>query len=206
MPAATPLRLREEIVTRRQAGSSYASIARELSLPYVTVRQVYRHYEKSGELRPHYDRCRHTEVRSDPRIYERAIQMKRAHPGWGAGLIWVELNEEFSEDSLPSLRTLQRWFRRAQVQAPPRSQGVSMPVHRGQQRHEVWALDAKEQMRLGDGSDASWLTITDEASGAILTADFFPNQTLEHHRPPRSQGQSPKGDESVGSSDANPGG
>jgi hypothetical protein len=196
------MRLREEIVTRRQVGESYASIARELSLPYVTVRQVYRHYEKSGQLTPHYDRCRHTEVRSDRRVYERAIQMKRAHPSWGAGLIWVELAEEFAEAILPSLRTLQRWFRQAQVQTPPRNKGVSRSVYRGQQRHEVWALDAKEQIRLEDGSDASWLTITDEASGAILVADFFPDQALEHCRSAGGQDPSPKGDESVGASDA----
>jgi hypothetical protein len=201
MPAATPIRIRQEIVERRQAGASYATIARDLCLPYVTVRQVYQHYHKSGQLPPHYDRCRHSGIRKDEAIYERAIQMKREHPRWGAGLIWVELAEEFAEKSLPSLRTLQRWFRQAQVQTPRGDKGASIRVYRGEECHEVWAIDAKEQMRLLDGSDASWLTITDEASGAILTADFFPDQVLDKRRSPGSQEPFTKGDESMGASD-----
>lgn len=181
------MRIRQEIVESRKAGTSYASIARALSLPYVTVRQVYRHYEKSGQLSPHYERCRHTAVRKGTAVYERAVQMKRQHPGWGAGLIWVELAEDFTEAQLPSLRTLQRWFRRAQLQKPKRDKGVSGAVQRGQQRHEVWALDAKEQIRLADGSYASWLTLTDEASGAILHTEAFPPQALESD--PTSDGQ-----------------
>jgi hypothetical protein len=44
--------------------------------------------------------------------------------------------------------------------------------------HQVWAVDAKEQMRLKDGSAASWLVVTDEGSGAILDAQAFPPQKL----------------------------
>jgi hypothetical protein len=202
MPAATPLGIRQEIVNRRQAGETYAAIGRELKVPYVTVRQVYGHYKKSGQLAPHYDRCRHTSVRSDPAVYEQAIQMKREHPSWGAGLIWVELAEHFAEADLPSLRTLQRWFRQAQVQIARREKRVSGAVYRGQQRHEVWAIDAKEQLRLADGSDASWLSITDEASGAILSAAFFPDQTLEQC-PTDGRQDLPAGDHaSVGASAA----
>lgn len=55
--------------------------------------------------------------------------------------------------------------------------------------HEVWAVDAKERMQLQDGSWASWLTITDESSGAILYCVAFaeqywgqvePNMVREH--------------------------
>lgn len=38
----------------------------------------------------------------------------------------------------------------------------------------MWAIDAKERMQLGDGSWASWLCITDEASGAVVYAEAFP--------------------------------
>jgi hypothetical protein len=33
----------------------------------------------------------------------------------------------------------------------------------------VWAVDAKEQIRLADGTWGSWLVVSDEASGAILS-------------------------------------
>jgi hypothetical protein len=60
---------------------------------------------------------------------------------------------------------------------PNRNAKVS--VKRGKVPHEVWAVDAKEQIRLGDGSLVSWLTVTDEGSGAILKAELFPPRTLD---------------------------
>ena len=36
--------------------------------------------------------------------------------------------------------------------------------------HEVWQVDAVEKQRLANGHQASWLTVTDEATGAIVRA------------------------------------
>jgi len=188
MPAATPNRIRRQIVDRRSDGASYAAIARELALPYITVRKIDQHYRRTGHLEPDYARCKHTEVRKAQAIYEQAVALKRQHPGWGAGLIWVELAEVWPESALPSVRTLQRWFQRAGLVQPrprPREPG---PVARGTTAHAVWAMDAKEQIRLPDGQGISWLTISDEASGAILSATIFPPLSLE---PGRSTGRAP---------------
>jgi hypothetical protein len=146
------------------------------------VRNIYHRYVETGRLMPAYDRCVHSEVRSDKAIYTAAVEMKRTHPSWGAGLIRVELSDSFTEAMLPSVRTLQRWFRRAQVQTPKREKTPKPKVKRGKTVHEVWALDAKEQIEIADGSHVSWLTITDEASGAILSATLFPYQTLDEYR------------------------
>lgn len=178
MPAAIPIRMRRMIIERRGSGESYAAIARDLHLPYVTVRGIQRHYQRTGQVEPSYERCRQTDVRKEAVIYERAVALKQAHPGWGAGLIWVELAEDYDEARLPSLRTLQRWFRRAGVAAVQREPVRRETVARGEQAHAVWALDAKEQIELQDGSRVSWLTISDEGSGAILSATLFPPQAL----------------------------
>ena len=182
MPAAIPTRIRREIIQRRASGESYAAIGRDLKLPYVTVRGIQCHYQRTGQVEPSYERCRQTAVRMAAGIYEEAICLKRSHPGWGAGLIWVELAEGIDEASLPSVRTLQRWFRRAGVASQRRAPRPEALVERGSQAHEVWALDAKEQIRLADGSYASWLTVSDEGSGAILSATLFPPQALESGR------------------------
>jgi hypothetical protein len=126
-------------------------------------------------------------VRKEEAIYHRAVEMKREHPSWGAGLIWVELAEEFDEEALPSQRTLQRWFKRSGVQQPPSERRPHPFAQRGKRVHEVWAMDAKERMELADGSPASWLTVTDEASGAVLGTVLFPHQTLEQSRPITSE-------------------
>ena len=62
MPAATPVRIRRDIVERREAGESYAAIGRDLAMPYITVRKVYRHYQETGQLEASYDKCRQTAV------------------------------------------------------------------------------------------------------------------------------------------------
>ncbi len=180
MPSATPLKQREEIVAMRQKGASFAHISREMSMSYRTVYNVWQHFEQTGCLEPAYDRCAHRGIRKDPRIYAKAIEFKQAHPRWGAGLIWVELAEHFPENELPSIRTLQRWFHRGGVasQAPADKRP---PIHvvRGETAHEVWAMDAKEQMTLADGTKASWLIISDEGSGAILHGDLFPHKPMD---------------------------
>lgn len=184
MPAATPVRIRQMIVARREAGESYVSIGQDLAMPYITVRKVYQHYQQTGQIEASYDQCRPKSVRSAEAIYQKAIELKRSHSGWGAGLIWVELTELFDESSLPSVRTLQRWFHRAGLVTKAKRDTVqSMAVQRGIRAHEVWALDAKEQIQLGDGSYASWLTISDEGSGAVLSVTLFPPQILGTDRP-----------------------
>lgn len=180
MPAATKLKLRKEIIARRESGEQFSRIAGELEMSYATVRNVWHHYRKTGLLSPNYGACAHREIRKDKRIYERAIAYKQEYPSWGAGLIWVELVEEFAEADLPSERTLQRWFHRAGwVSKKPKDKLRDAKVQRGLQAHEVWAMDAKEQMHLLDARDASWLTIADEGSGAILEGIVFPPQTLD---------------------------
>ena len=178
MPAATALSIREQVVKRHQAGESLARISRELGVAYETARKLWRHYRQTGRLEPSYDRCRPAAVRKAAAVYAQALTLKQQHPTWGGGLIWVELAEQFEETQLPSVRTLQRWFRRTGLTAPP-PHVHARRVARGQRVHQVWALDAKEQVRFADGSAGSWLTISDEASGAILQAQLFPLPPLD---------------------------
>jgi transposase len=183
MPAATALRKREEIIHRHQEGERFAEIAREMQIPYMTVRGICKHYERTGHIQPNYAGCAKPGVRKDVAIFERAIHLKKAHPRWGAGLIWVELAEEFEEEQLPSERTLQRWFRQAGVANRDVSEKrVVSVIQRGEVAHEVWAMDAKEEIPLADGTYASWLVISDEGSGSVLHTDVFPPQTLVNRR------------------------
>ena len=198
MPAAVSIRQRQEIIERREKGEQFTTIAQALHLSYSAVRNIYHRYVQTGEIAPAYDKCCHTEIRKDDRIYRRAVDIKQAHPGWGAGLIWVELAEEFVEADLPSHRTLQRWFRRAGVQPASRERRPRPYAQRGKRVHEVWAMDAKEQMELADGSYASWLTVTDEASGAVLGTTLFPPSTVEQYRPTPSQKHAPRPDGVLG--------
>jgi len=176
-PIANPIR--EAIVQRHQKGESLRSISDELNLSYETVKNVWQHWSKTGRIEPNYQQAKRRGTRQFQTLYEQAIQLKRDHPRWGAQLIQLEL-DSLSEARLPSIRTLQRWFREAGVSrsAAIQQQRVKT-VQRGQMVHQVWAVDAKEAIRLQDGSWASWLVITEEASGAILTTSVFPPAELD---------------------------
>lgn len=198
MPAALSIRERQAIVEMREQGHRFRKIAEELKRDYETVRKIYHCYVRTGQLEPSYDKCRQQAIRSREAVYERAIELKQAHPKWGAGLIWVELAEDFAEADLPSKRTLQRWFRRAGVQKPAPERRPRPFATRGKRAHEVWAIDAKEQVELADGTSVSWLTVTDEGSGAVLGAFLFPQQTLDTSRSDAGESGATRADDILG--------
>ena len=98
MPAALATAIRREIIERREAGDSFVSIACGLNVSYSAVRNIYHRYVETGRFTPAYDRCIHTAVRSDIAIYTAAVDMKRDHSSWGAGLIRVELSDTFAPE------------------------------------------------------------------------------------------------------------
>jgi hypothetical protein len=164
----------------RAAGQSLAAIAQQLALPPATVRDVWRRYRDHGPagLAVQYARCGRSGVRFPAALYEQALALKRAHPRWGAPLLRLELAEPFPHQPLPGVRTLQTWWQQAGL-TPPRAVLPPVAPQRAQQVHEVWEVDAKEQLRLQDGTGVSVLTIVDEGSGALLGLVPFPPRPLD---------------------------
>lgn len=175
MPAALPLEMRRQIVEGHRAGKSLWEVSLKLGLSYVTVKGIWAHWVKYGKLSPNYEQARQRGTRKYKTVYEASLAVRKAHPTWGSGLIRLELGQRLPDVALPSVRSLQRWFRQAGIGHRPKAEHKSRSsVKRGQAVHEVWAVDAKEKIRLQSGERASWLVISDEASGAILTATSFP--------------------------------
>ena len=126
MPAAIDRALRVKLVQAHAEGRSYASLAREHNLAYNTVRSICIRYSAEGEagLQPRYAACGPKTVNHDRLIYRAACALKRAHPGWGAALIRLHLDERYGQDyRIPALRTLQLWFSKRDLKpaesAPP---------------------------------------------------------------------------------------
>jgi transposase len=180
MPRALPLPLREQLVELRQRGLSLAEVARQLAVPYRSVWRLWHRYAQRGSagLAPDYAHCGPQGCQFPAPLKQAALTLKQAHPRWGAGLIRLQLAEQFPGEPLPGVRTLQEWFQQAglsvrRAQPPPTNR------QRARQPHEVWQIDAKEKMRLADGSGTCVLTVTDEATGALLGATPFPPLLLE---------------------------
>lgn len=180
MPTAVPQPVREQIVARRLAGQALTEIGVALAMPYRTVRGIWSRYRCRGAegLAPDYGRCARPGPHFPGAVYEAALAMKREHPRWGAGMIRVQLGELFPQEPLPARRTLQEWLQKAGL-SPGRSRRPTQHPARGRAAHAVWQLDAKEEMRLADGSPSVSLAVVDEATGAVLGVALFPPQERE---------------------------
>jgi len=179
MPTPVPYPVRLVIMRRHQRGQSAATIAAALGLPARTVRHLLGQYRAHGEsvLLPSYWRKEPSPAPVDA-MREQALALRREHPTWGAGLIRVHLRRR---GSLPTERTLQRWFRQAGLGPAPKGRRRPAAIARdgrAEQPHEVWQIDAKEQIRLRSGRLVSWLRIVDEGSGAVLWTKVFPPRTV----------------------------
>jgi hypothetical protein len=169
MPRALPLALRQQIVALRQQGEPLVAIAQQMGLKYRSVYTCWRRFRKAGAagLQLHYKSCGPQSPRFAPWLQEEAFRLKREHPRWGATLVRLQLGQRFANERLPGERTLQYWWQRAGLQ-PPRAKQPPVPRQRGRTPHEVWQIDAKERMHLGDGTGSCVLSVTDEASGALV--------------------------------------
>jgi hypothetical protein len=113
-------------------------------------------------------------------LIEEALQLRRAHPTWGAGLVRVLLHRHCPADPIPAERTLQRWFQRAGlIPAPSGRRSGARSYRRAPQPHDVWQMDAADQVALQNSTQVCWLRIADECSGAVLETTVFPPGVLE---------------------------
>jgi len=180
MPRALAVDVRQQIIERHLAGATLAAIAQELTLSPDTVRNIWRRYRDRGEagLAPDYAACGRPGPRFPAAVYAAALAMRREHPGWGATLIRLKLADACPGQPLPHAATLRRWVREAGLTPPPRPPRPPEPP-RATQPHARWQLDATEQIALADGTKVSWLTASDEATGAMVGAVVFPLRQLD---------------------------
>ena len=191
MGQATNLALRERILELRQQGATIKSISEQLSIPFSTTKNLCRRFREkdAAGLSPDYFNCgSKTATRfADPK--GQALKQREQHPNWGAPRIRVEMQlspvgQMGSGCPLPSIRTLQKWYRASGLYKP-RRQGAGPAIGRSTAPHNIWEVDAKENITLADGSPACYLTIGDEKTGAWLEAVVFP---LQEDKPSAAQG------------------
>lgn len=169
MAQAIKLNIRAEIWKRKAQGQANVEIAREQGISPRSVKRVLdRGPSKMG---PSYDRCGRNGREHASEVRVAAIEMKQGHPGWGGVVIGIEMAKTFAR--VPSARTLQRWFLKAEVNQK-RERAPKVSSDKGKEVHDVWELDAKEQVQLKDASRRSAMMAVDEASGALIDAVTFP--------------------------------
>jgi hypothetical protein len=182
MPHPTPMPLRRVIVQRADQGQSVSTIARSLGLVCRTVRHLLRRIKIQGKaaLAASYPSRAYPHTLEFRELVDEGLELRREHPTWGAGLICVFLRRRHPKQELPSGRTLQRWFRHAALSPAPSGRRSGSQPKRAQRPHEVWQMDAADQVALRGGKLVCWLRIVDECSGAVLETAVFPPGVLEH--------------------------
>lgn len=187
MPRAVPVPLRELVLQRCQSGQDPTRVALDLGLKPDTVRHLVRRLRVEGPeaLVPRYGRCGATQPTADPVLIAAALDLRRQHPHWGAGFLRVRLRPMFPDRALPCERTLQRHLAKAGLNPAPPGRRDGPRPRRATRPHDVWQLDAADQMSLASGEQVSWVRTVDEASGAVLATEVFPPAVLEQC-PPRS--------------------
>ena len=199
---------RQVIFERAGLGHRADAVAGDLGLNPETVRKLMGRLRRTGAagIVPDYARCGVNQSgRADTALITAAVMMRREHPTWGAGIIRVILAERHPGRALPSDRTIQRAFVKAELNPAPAGRRVG-PERRAERPHDTWQVDAADQMSLADGGRASWLRIVDECTGAVLETAVFPPRVLEHGAREPDPGDPPPRLRTVGATATDPGG
>lgn len=181
MGLAHSLSKREAIVHQRQQGISMTEISETLGVSYSCVAEICKRYSESPKrdaglksvLTPHYSNCGPKEEKWSIEVVDSVLLLKSEHLRWGAPRLLVELERQMKGQKLPTIRTVERWFRKNNLGKPPRQTGEPA-IGRARAVHNIWEVDAKENLILLDGQEACYLTTVDEKSGAYLASPVFP--------------------------------
>ena len=174
MGAATPISIRKLIINEKLSGKTLRSLAQTYNVSYSTACNIWQRYKQKGlkGLEPQYQNCGPKSVKSSYRIYRCSLWLKRKHPNWGAPIIKTILKDRYTEEVFPTVRTMQLWFRKAALN-PPKAYRKEPKVESVESTHDCWQIDAKENIKLLDGTKACYLTSVDVKSGSVLGAPVF---------------------------------
>ena len=150
-------------------------IAQSTQVPLRTVHSLIRRFREQGEDGIATSYCTEGSKLSPQRkkLRQAAEHLRREHAGWGSTIIHIMLGKQPGGEHLPTPRTIRRWLAESGLGPAPRGQKPAGKSSRAAQAHDVWQMDASEDIKLGNGQRVSWLRITDEHTGAVLTTFVF---------------------------------
>jgi transposase InsO family protein len=110
--------------------------------------------------------------RTSERVEGWILQLKQAHPSWGAKKLRGHLVNKRSEIGWPALSTFGEILRRAGLSAPQRKRRrtplYTQPFQTVEGANQLWCADFKGWFRTGDGERVDPLTISDTHSRYLL--------------------------------------
>ena len=174
-----PLSTRKEVVELRLSGKQHLEVAKQLGISQETSKNIWKRYKLEGEsgLVLKYTNCGRTISESEEKNYRLVRLLKFLHPTWGVKYICLKIKEKFPQLNLRSVRQYQSRLSKDKI--PKSKLPVVENMEKAKTPHDTWQIDAKERVKLLDGTEACYFTVVDESSGAILAARSFPPRVSE---------------------------
>lgn len=179
---------KEQIYYGKLSGKRLIDLAAEISCSLACARKWWRIGRDGGvaalgQERPGV-RKRGALSRFAPIVAERALFWKRTYPRRGADRILVEMKDDPGLKSvrLPKPSTLANFFKEACPELLQKRQPRPKRPPKGGRVHELWQVDAKEKIILGDGTIATVLQVREPLACVFLGCFAHPVQTERHWR------------------------
>lgn len=179
---------KETIYFGKLAGRRLADLATQVQCSLSCARKWWRTGRDGGvgslrQARP-AERKTGALSRFDPLVAERALHWKRAYPRRGPERILAEMtNDELLAGlRLPKRSTLAVFFKEACPELLQKRQPRPKAPPKGQRVHELWQMDAKEKIVLGDGTIVTVLQVREPVACAFLGCFAHAVQTEKHWR------------------------
>ena len=182
---------KEQIVQARGQGKTLAEIAVALHCSRACVRKWWRQHGAEGRkgLRARRRGRGPSGLLAgiDARVRATALRLKRAHPGWGADRVMIELQDDqrLRKLRLPHRSQLTAFFKRCCPDCVKTYRPAPAPVARPAAAtgvHEQWQLDCQEGLRLRNGHVATLCNIRDPVGAAMIASQAFQVTTARHWR------------------------
>lgn len=184
---------KEKIYYGKLKGQTLADLAQAVGCSTSCARKWWRRGRDEGlhglRQRRQGRRARGILSQFEPAVSQRALQAKRAQPGWGARRVLLDLQQAFKDKEpavrLPSISRLATFFKDRCpecVASPKAAQPVPVRPPRARGVHEIWQLDSQEGIKLHDGQIVTLCNIRDEIGCAQIGSQAFSVKTSRRWR------------------------
>jgi transposase InsO family protein len=174
------------IVAVEKAEESFAAICRRFEVSRRVGYKWVARFEEEGAAGL-FDRSRaplHHPQEIGPKIAERCLEVRRAHPSWGPVKVRAYLERQAPRTDWPAASTIGELFdregltvkRKLRRRSPP----SSAPFAHCETANDVWCIDFKGWFLTGDGDRCEPLTLTDAHCRYLLRCQALPRTDTEH--------------------------
>jgi putative transposase len=168
---------------------SFAAICSEFGITRETGYEMLRRYRESGAdaFEPRSRRPLHSPQAISPAFEQHIIDVRIAHPTWGARKIRAVLMRRFPRSEWPVASSIGDLLRRRGLTHPraPRRHVTpfTQPLAHAVTANDVWCTDFKGWFRTLDGVRCNPLTITDATSRMLLRCNHVARGTFTDVQP-----------------------